>query len=477
MLASHMALGLAPVVFVALAAAAPVEKLDRDSQRWLARVRLFFLPGEEDEFRGLRDGGERKEYQRLFWARRDPTPATPENELQDAVARAWKAADDRFSAAGSIGSETGCGEVLALLGEPTEVERREVSARFDNTQAMREGSRPPESWIYKSRPTDPLPFTGGELRIGFDEWCRFTEGGRTLDELRRVAAARVARPSIDYRRGPDGRLVRLEDQLHASGPSSPVLASGKSEFPLSVEPKMMVRAAAGKTYVAGLVKIGPEGASTGDKATVRVAAQTADAGKPPGPTQEKAMRPSAEEGGGQVVSFGLPLEPGAHTVRLGVTLPDGRASVTTVDVDAPDFDAAGLGIGPLVLYPDLEGGSPPAADSAYAAFAVGKLRVEPRFGNVFHAKDALQVVAVVHGAAVDPASGKASLRAAFSILKDGKSVARGAEEDYDTPTAVASVGPIPLSTYGAGRYVVRLVATDARAQKTEARETAFEVRE
>jgi GWxTD domain-containing protein len=466
---------LGPVVLLALAAASG-EKLDKDSQRWLERLRLFFLPGEEEEFRRLRDAGERKEFERLFWARRDPTPATPENELQDAVARAWKAADDRYSSAGSAGSQTGCGQVLALLGEPTEVERRELSARFDNTEAMREGSRPPETWVYKSRPGDPLPFTGGELRVGFDEWCRFTEGGRTLDELRRVAAARVTRPAIDYRRGSDGRLVRLEDQLRQSGAGGSLLASEKSEFPLSVEPKMMVRAAAGKTYVAGLVRIGPEGA-VDEKAKIRVAAQTADTGQPPGPTQEKTMRPLAQEGGGQLVSFGLPVEPGTHTVRLAVALPDGRTSVTTLPVEAPDFDAAGLGIGPLLLYPEVEGASPPAADGAYAAFAVGTLRVEPRFGNVFKAKEALQVVGVVHGASLDPATGKASVRATFTILKEARTVARGAEESYDTASAVASVGPIPLSTYGAGRYLVRLTATDARAQKTETRETAFEVRE
>jgi GWxTD domain-containing protein len=476
MLAPHMALRvLAPLVLVALAASG--EKLDKDSQRWLERMRLFFLPGEEEEFRRSGDAAERKEFQRLFWARRDPTPATPENELQDGVARAWKAADDRYSAAGSAGSETGCGQVLALLGEPTEVERREVSARFDNTQTMREGSRPPETWIYKSRPGDPLPFTGGELRIGFDEWCRFTEGGRTLDELRRVAAAHVTRPALDYRRGSDGRIVRLEDQLRESGAGASLLVSSKSEFPLSLEPKMMVRAAAGKTYVAGLVRIGPEGAVADEKAKVRVAAQTADAGKPPGPAQEKAMHPKAEEGGGQLVSFGLPVEPGRHTVRLGVTLPDGRAAVASLDVEAPDFDAAGLGIGPLLLYPDVEGGSPPAADGPFAAFVVGTLRVEPRFGNVFKTKEALQVVGVVHGASLDPATGKATVRVSFSILKDGKPVAKGAEESYDTASAVASVGPIPLAAYGAGRYVVRLTATDASAQKTETRETAFEVRE
>jgi GWxTD domain-containing protein len=476
-----MVLTLAPLVLAAFAAASG-DKLDKDSQRWLDRVRLLFVSGEEEAFRELRDESDRKEFQRIFWARRDPTPGTAENEFQDAVARAAKAADERYSAAGSTGSTTGCGQVLALLGQPTEVERRELSARFDNTQSMREGSRAPEAWVYKSRPGDPQPFTGGELRLLFDESCALTQGGRALDELRRVAATRVTRPGLEYRRAPEGHLVRLEDQLRApASGTSALLASDKSEFTLAVEPKLMVRAAAGKTYVAGLVRIGPEGAPAAGNAAatskVRVAAQAADSGKPPGPAQEKAMHPKLEEGGAQLVSFGLPLEPGSHTVRLAVALPDGRSSVTTLPVEAPDFDAPGLGIGPLLLYPDLEGAPSPAADGPYAAFAVGSLRVEPRFDNAFTARDSLHVVAVLHGASPDPATGKTSLRATFTILKDGKPVAKGAEEAFDTPSAVASVGPVPLSAYGPGRYVVRLTAADARAQKTETRESTFEVRE
>jgi len=48
----------------------------------------------------------------------------------------------------------------------------------------------------------------------------------------------------------------------------------------------------------------------------------------------------------------------------------------------------------------------------------------------------------------------------FSILKDGKPVARGAEDVFATPDAVASVGPIPLAGYAAGAYVVTLDVTD-----------------
>jgi hypothetical protein len=87
------------------------------------------------------------------------------------------------------------------------------------------------------------------------------------------------------------------------------------------------------------------------------------------------------------------------------------------------------------------------------------------------------VVATLYGAKVDAATGQASLRSHFTILKDGKPVARGAQDVFSTPDAVASVGPIPLADYAPGTYVVRLDATDTVAKQTLRQEAAFEIRQ
>ena len=55
-------------------------------------------------------------------------------------------------------------------------------------------------------------------------------------------------------------------------------------------------------------------------------------------------------------------------------------------------------------------------------------------------------------------------------------MARGAEDSFATPDAVASVGPIPLAGYAAGAYVVTLDVTDGVAGLTLRREAAFEIR-
>ena len=148
-----------PLLAIAWWLAGPA-KLDNDTERWLKQVHLLMLPDEEAVFRGLEDAADRKEFERIFWARRDPDPSTAANELQGMVSRAWAAADARFPSPGRKGSESGCGQVLALLGEPLEVEGREMKTRFESLPAMREGARRPEVWTYRSRPGDAVELTG-----------------------------------------------------------------------------------------------------------------------------------------------------------------------------------------------------------------------------------------------------------------------------------------------------------------------------
>jgi len=71
----------------------------------------------------------------------------------------------------------------------------------------------------------------------------------------------------------------------------------------------------------------------------------------------------------------------------------------------------------------------------------------------------------------------ALLRSRFTILKEGKPVARGGEDAFATADAVASVGPIPLADYAPGSYLVRLDVTDKVANQTLRQEALFEIRQ
>jgi len=471
---------------VAAAGAAPPPEAGpaKAADAWLRKVRLLILPEEEAFFRSLKQPEDRKEFERIFWARRT-SGTSSQNDLQIAITRAQARADEFFTLPGTRGSETGCGQVFSLLGDPAEVEGgspgelqgRGARAHFDSLQPMQEGSRRPETWVYRSRPGDTLSFTGGELRVAFDESCRFSEAGRVLEDLRRAAQALVLRPELAYRLGSDGRLIRLEELLRGAdgrGGARALLAAPREDFPLDIEPKLLLRTQAGQAYAAGLFRLQAGAERAGGTVVGTVAAEAAAAAGPSPAVSERTFSATVGEGGAILGSYGVSLAPGAYTLRVAVRLADGRGSVATRPLEVPDFEAPGLKAASLVLYPDEPSPTTDPRDP-FAALTVGPLRLRSRLGNVFSASDALQVVSVLYGGKVDPASGKAALRARFTILKDGKAVAKGQDQVLDTPMAVASIGPISLAGFAPGRYLVKLEASDTLAGAVTSQEASFEI--
>jgi GWxTD domain-containing protein len=496
--------GLALGVLGAGGAVPGAAALDKEAEAWLRQVHLLIVPDEERIFRQLRDKEDRVEFQKIFWARRDPDPATPRNEFQESMIRAQARADELFTTSGRKGSQSGCGQVQALLGEPDEVRSttieagsrvtgnprgagtvsggRDVRGQYDSMRELQEGSRRPEVWVYKSRTSWTIPLPGGEAQIEMDDACRFAEGTRLMAELARVAETRITRPDLGYRIGPSGRLVRLEELLHRESPGRALLRAPRTDFPIAVEPKLQLRSQSGGGYAAGLVRgeaagLSVEEGPAGRSVSLVVVAQASDeAGTPALVSEREVVVPVAADGS-FLVSFGLALKPGRYTLAVGCIDPKGeRGSAVSLPFEMLDFGSPDLSVSPLLAFPAVEGPKAPTGQGPFAAFALGSMRLQPRFGNVFSKADAIELVAVLYNAALDPATDKAALRASFSLLKDSRPVARGQDQTFDTPTAVASVGPIPLASFEAGRYLARVTVTDEIAKRSAVRETAFEIR-
>ncbi len=273
---------------------------------------------------------------------------------------------------------------------------------------LREGStREPETWVYRDRPGLPYPFTGAELRIAFDSECRFAEGGILAEDLHRAAAAFVTRPDLAYTRGSDGHLVPLAAAAAASSGASAgaraLLAAPRTDFPLAAESKLLMRGTEGRG-VRGRARPRLRRRGAAAPARLSLAAQAADATGQAVASAAREMTARPEADGSLVASWGLSLKPGRYKVTVAALLPEpSKGSVSTIDVEVPDFGGGALVASPLVVYPD----EPPAAGAAdardpYAAMQLGPMRLHPRFGNVFAPSDALMVVATLYGAKVGP---------------------------------------------------------------------------
>jgi GWxTD domain-containing protein len=477
---------MAAVALLAPAAAFSADKLDKEGKKWLEDVRPLLLPDEEKSFRGLKDKGDREEFQKIFWARRDPDLETPANEYRTEYETTKADVDTRFRVSGRAGSATDCGRVYILLGAPDEVKREPGTGG---------GSRTPETWTYRDRPN--MKFKDGQAQIVFDSECQLPQGARLAEQMSRVAESKIANPNLDYRTGSDGRLVKLADQLPKPSAGSALLKSPRQDFTAAAQSKMFLRSpGGGGSYLAGLIRGDATGLKVQDssgKKTVKllVATQGVDEAGKATPVAEREVVAEVAEDSSFLTSYGMAAKPGSYTVNVAVVDTAGqKGTVVSAPLKMPDFGTDELAVSEVMILEDVQEGVTIPATDPYWAFALGNTRLLPHFDNAFRTSDSIMLLGVVYNAktedpavvvdgAVAPAEplpAKASVTAGFTISKDGKLIAQAPDQSYDTPAATPGVGPVPLAKYGPGKYVVKMRVRDNLGKKDVTKEAEFEIR-
>jgi GWxTD domain-containing protein len=124
-----------------------------DDPRSFARGPLRWLMTKEEEkaFRAAKGVDAAQKFVDLFWARRDPTPGTLQNEYRDEIAGRVAFADKNFTEGQTRGSLTERGRVLIVLGYPSNMGNE--AAKYEKQQS-----------------TDANDFTGGRRLAGRDVW-------------------------------------------------------------------------------------------------------------------------------------------------------------------------------------------------------------------------------------------------------------------------------------------------------------------
>jgi GWxTD domain-containing protein len=91
--------------------------------RWLDQDVAYIISNEERfAFVQLRNNEEREQFVEQFWQRRDPTPATAENEFKEEHYRRIAYANARFGASEKAGWTSDRGRVYIMWGRPGELE-------------------------------------------------------------------------------------------------------------------------------------------------------------------------------------------------------------------------------------------------------------------------------------------------------------------------------------------------------------------
>lgn len=166
---------------------------------------------EKDAWAKLRTDAEAQAFVDLFWARRDPTPATPVNEAKQQFEAAVEYADKNFTAGRVKGSMSDRGRVLILIGAPTSVrgggqpKSNIQQGALQNTQTgeMREYGAPTQTWIYERERVPSFAKIKGSLEIPFvdqnstNTWKLGSSPQMSVTDLLKTAVtARIVSPTL-----------------------------------------------------------------------------------------------------------------------------------------------------------------------------------------------------------------------------------------------------------------------------------------
>ena len=471
-----------PGLLLLLPAPARAQKLDNDDKKFLSDVRPLIVPEEEATFKRLKDKADRLEFQKIFWARRDPDLATAENEFQQQYLKDRATADQSYRVSGTPGSVTDCGRTFILLGKPDEVQKRD-------SPTIEVGVRAPETWTYKDK--GERKFAGGKAVIAFDSECR-GENGTFAQQLDRLAAARIVHPNIDYKVGKDGHLVKVADQLPKDTLARALFKQPRQDFPVTVQLSYL-KVADGGTALLGLLRGEAAGLNVteagGKKAVdVSVAASALnESGVESGWTEQTMTIPVGADGA-FIGSFKLLLKPGKYTLKAGAVDPkSGKGSLVSTPIEAPDFskvETAADGsthpvptAAPLLLVRDIEdlpAGTNPDPANPYASFVLGSARLVPYFGTTFHKSESITIFYQAYDLGTD-LNGKADGVATVSILKGGALPIASNRNPITTAVGASAIGPVSLANLEPGKYVIRLRVEDRVNKKEVVQETPIEV--
>ena len=243
---------------------------------------------------------------------------------------------------------------------------------------------------------------------------------------------------------------------------------------------MMLRGKDGSSYLGGLLRAEAPGFPAQDAGGKKVvplviAAQASDEGGNAMASVEREVNAEVEADGGLVASYGMTLNPGKYTLRAAaLDAKTGKGSAATYPIEMPSFSNGQLSVSDLMVLHDVQTGVKADPKGALDAFLIGGTQIVPCFTRIFAKSDTVTLLAFAYDAQVD-AAGKAEVVSQFTVMKDGKRITGSAEQTFDTPIATPGAGPLPLSDFTPGKYVVQLKVTDKRAGKEVTKEAPFEV--
>lgn len=485
-----------------LAAGNAIAQLSEQYADWAeGPVRHLITQDEERAFSRLRSDAEAQKFIDLFWARRDPTPATPQNEWKEAFDQRVALASERFTAGRIDGAVSDRGKVIILLGAPTRIARagEQGPGILSPGQAISDIAPPSETWKYER---DEVPeFLAGtqEMEIVFIDQ-NSTGQYRLGRSIKTDVNAAIRKAQQFYQFQPELAAVPSYTAPAALVPV-PATETARTTFASQTlaDAVRELRAMEASPFQNVYVTYGEYITAGGDYfVPVQIYMPKNDAVAAGGSMSFFGVIEDAE---GNVVSVyeepvtvaesktdvyvdrSLELEPGEYTGTFGLAVNDKPVTLTTSKLSLEPLVPKEPSVSQLILSNNIYALTEP--QSATDPYAFGGIKVVPKGDRTFSTSDELWYFVeirnpglapaaappAVEGAAVAPeAEGKPKVQVGIQISGAKKMRSPLSEVDVQALKGVdghyAIGSAIPLSGFPPGDYTMELKVIDTVSKKT-----------
>lgn len=428
---------------------------------------------EQSKWKSIRNDADAQAFIDLFWARRDPTPATPVNEFREAFDARVKLANERFTTGKKPGSMTELGHVLVVLGPPTKIAKsdpNDMISKQPGAGSLGDDSSSSDAvsttaarqlWTW-DRAKTTLPFDGPNFEIGFTD--QFADGRWQISRgkfdvsgmLNKMVNAAIVNPNLTeapkYGQPQKAAAVApvpvvvglpalktpaLQAAVDAEkGGTSTLPKTGKVVSAQFISPS-------GEFYVPVGILV-PKSANIAPEAVDTLFGLIAGAD---GSVVSSFEEPTNvfNSNGDLLGSESLSLPSGKYTAYVGLAKAGVPVAIATgpLEVNALAKDATGTS--PMLFVKTYE--ETPTAAPEKAPFAFGAIKLIPNADLKLSNQDIVSFFVEMHNPGIDPATNGPKIQSKFE-LSGGKLKA-----PMTTPLAEEPVAPLSGKP-GAGEYAV-----------------------
>ena len=485
-------------------------------KKWLNEDVVYIITDEEKQaFKRLRTDEERQQFVEQFWARRDPTPDTEENEYKEEHYRRIAYSNDHY-ASGIPGWKTDRGMIYIKYGPPDEIDSHPSGGSYQRPYEEGGGETstyPFEDWRYRY-----IDGIGTNINIEFVDTTMSGEYHMTSDPSEKDALTYVpgAGLSLAEQMGMSDKTQRFSrtDGTHLATGNQP-LPESMNEFTRLEQFAKLQRAPTIKfkdlsavvdssiryntlpmrvradyirvtdaTVLTNLMiqfKNSDLQYKTKDKiskATVNIYGRiTSLTRRPvnwfedtvsvdlPAEMLQQAMN------GAQVYSKTVPLAPGNY--RLNIVAKDTVGNTVNnyeMPLVVPHYDEDELGSSSVILADDLE--RVPTKSIGTGQFVIRSTKVRPRIDDVFKRSEVMGIYTEFYNLGMDQKTKKPEGNIEYEVVNvaDNKTVLSQTEKLSTIPNASAFLVTVekklPLSTLPPGKYTLKLKITDTLKNQT-----------